>query len=422
MMALLVTEVADTVDLVLQHEEDYVDVPAEEEGDGTELMHRFVVFKGSKQNAEDEKAETSDGHAEAVHEAQHLMGDPYEIELQALILALELGTDETARRRAEAIMQRISMVYGLGIMRREEFPFRVVMLESALARFLSKGSLLMRSIKAQEKDEAELAAPVEVVTQVDEEDLDMLREEKLLAEELEAADRRMATRVAASESAPAQGSQDLDTQMELRVLEEQAAKYRQWEQWEMEAALDPPKKRLRQTSVQMQLQGWVAHRSQAQTMQWTLLPGQTLQLEVQMQVYDRDAMEPAQSRTGHQGEGSAEGQGAVGACVPGGDESSTSGTRVTGTTESVDGTTERPAEGSGLQGWSRLNPACAGVIEDSHWVAGLTNCTISSTMLLGLAVRRADLWKATDQKKKRRDDVVRHPSVNSIEVTAGIPD
>ena len=54
--------------------------------------------------------------------------------------------------------------------------------------------------------------------------------------------------------------------------------------WEVQTEMDAPRKRCRtQGDATLQLQGWVRDVSHAQTMEWRLRPGETLQLSVKIE-------------------------------------------------------------------------------------------------------------------------------------------
>ena len=249
MMSLLITEVADVVDVVLADE-------AEEraEGEGSGLMQRFLVRKeGDKAKDDESKKEDGVTTGELVEE---LRGDPFELELRALTSALELSPMLIARRRAEAIMERTHLVYGVGVIRSEKVPLNVVLLESALASYLSttdarSSSSVYEHLNHQDKDFVDywwhlimrflchseivqglpqtrqsMARPTPAETHVDKEDYEMAEEEKKLMKEMEEEDRREAGRMAAEEYAVLQDSQEKeDSQLHVKALEAQAAKF-----------------------------------------------------------------------------------------------------------------------------------------------------------------------------------------------------
>ena len=103
-LALLAVDVATIMENVLAHEnpeEIQVEVD-EEEGDGTELMERFLKTspkKGSKERVEEKKEE--DKQPEQSTNPHQLFGTSLEMELRTMVSALELSSQYTAMRGPE---------------------------------------------------------------------------------------------------------------------------------------------------------------------------------------------------------------------------------------------------------------------------------------------------------------------------------
>ena len=150
MLALLVTDVAGVAERVLAAD-DVVEVVADtgdaDDGDETHLMERYVV---SRRNED----KVSTGSASVV---QQVFQAPAEMELRALVSALELGEPSAARARARAMLQRTRMRFGIDLQSRDSQPQLVLLLESALLTFLSEHSDVgphdeYAALEAQDKD------------------------------------------------------------------------------------------------------------------------------------------------------------------------------------------------------------------------------------------------------------------------------
>ena len=150
MLALLATDVAGVAERVLA-QDDVVEVvpdPADaDEGDDTHLMERYVVSRRSE-------GASAPGSTSLV---QQVFQAPAEMELRALVSALELGDPLTARARARAMLQRTRMRFGIDLQSRDSQPQLVLLLESALLTFLPEHSEVgphdeYEALEAQDKD------------------------------------------------------------------------------------------------------------------------------------------------------------------------------------------------------------------------------------------------------------------------------
>ena len=133
MLALLVTDMAAVAERVLAADDVVEVVPdADGEGDGTSLMERFVISKTG------EAPRSLTGSSTSL--VQQVFQAPAEMELRALVSALELGDSATAQARARAMLQRTRLRFGINVQSRETQPQLVLLLESALLTFLPDGA------------------------------------------------------------------------------------------------------------------------------------------------------------------------------------------------------------------------------------------------------------------------------------------
>ena len=285
MLALLVTDVAGVAERVLATD-DVVEVIADvgdaDDGDETHLMERYVV---SRRNVD----QVSRGSASVV---QQVFQAPAEMELRALVSALELGEPSVARARARAMLQRTRMRFGIDLQSRNSQPQLVLLLESALLTFLPEHSEVgphdeYAALEAQDKDFVEYwwgllyrqlattspspaSSGVAVPSgsrpdqfEVTEEELEAIRVMEREAQQCH---------LAAEEFAAYQDSQD---------------------------QVPGGHEALGDGRVRVCLQGGVEH-GPVQSMSWTMAPGQSLQLRLQLDQHEPDRQSIA-VQVGHGG-------------------------------------------------------------------------------------------------------------------------
>ena len=308
MTALLISEVADIAEAVVP------DSAPEEEGDETELMERFIV-------------KTTSPSPPGGNQLARLFGNPFELELRSLVSAMELSDVTVARRRAEAMLQRIALRFKTHTSR-DDVPEAVEQMESAMVTFAPRvevGQIIFSDLPAEDQDfveywwgilfrrlkvdDAALHASVagsgeERVQErdtgdhkrkthahretLDEDELDLATEELDLMRRMDEQETRKKHRVAEDEYQRFQDSQEKDVQQEADtwLREKEAARYQAWEDWQMNEALTESRRAVLPGRFRLRLQGTLSSSASSssgrQSMEWELLPRETLCLQLQV--------------------------------------------------------------------------------------------------------------------------------------------
>ena len=131
-LSLLAADVASITEQVLQSEELNRTEGEFEEGDNNDFMERFIVkhTKKATEKDEDQMPKNSSGKLEA------LFVSAGEMEIRALVSALELGNAATSRFRAMALLQRARLRFDIFAESRTSQTQNVQLLETALVTFL----------------------------------------------------------------------------------------------------------------------------------------------------------------------------------------------------------------------------------------------------------------------------------------------
>ena len=127
-------------------------------------------------------------------------------------------------------------------------------------------------------------------------DLEIMEEEKKLMEALDEEDRQQRQRQAAAEEHERQSKAD-DAWLEEMTERVEARKYRDWEEWELHAAMTHPMgapSGCQRVRVQGQVEA-----GPRQCMEWAIRPGETVQLQIQLMAASTPAAD------GEEGEGLA---------------------------------------------------------------------------------------------------------------------
>ena len=158
MLQLLISEVAAVLDETLRND----DVEVEVEGDEATFMHRFLLKPGDTANTNEGTSSSSkspSANAETNEDTvKALLGDPYEMEVRALVSALELGERMPAVQRARGLLERVKLQFGVRLIPRANVPRRIEWLESALVTFLPGGyedddsDYLFQQLRLEDRD------------------------------------------------------------------------------------------------------------------------------------------------------------------------------------------------------------------------------------------------------------------------------
>ena len=131
MIALLTSDVADIVGEVLQGGGTHP------EGDDSALMQRFLKKTNEGDKGDDlDETEKMDATEGSETKSGGLRGDPFEMEVRALVSALEIAAADTSMKRARAMVERLRMRMGLFSATRRHDGGPLEALESALITFL----------------------------------------------------------------------------------------------------------------------------------------------------------------------------------------------------------------------------------------------------------------------------------------------
>ena len=324
---MLIAEVAGLLEETLGSEDVVVQAEGDPERNEAGFMHRFLVKPGdavdtfptgassSASRPQVEVRQDTDGEANA-ETVKQLLGDPFEMAVRAMVSALENGSPEASRARAQGLLERAKLQFGVGLLPREALPGGIEQLESALLTFLPPDyvdddeiyyfhnlpsadrdfidywwRLMFRYLRQDQYQQADLTiADTAIVSQ---EDYEAAQEEKMLMKDLEGAEKREAQAIAESEFAALQDSQASEyAAFADRLEQEKAARqYRDWEEWEMAAEMQRPPKRVRHGEIKVQLRGYV-NETCAQSMQWTMRANQTLHLQLSIATPSCSALVP----------------------------------------------------------------------------------------------------------------------------------
>ena len=205
----------------------------------------------------------------------------------------------------------------MGLRPREEMPRRLETLESALITFLPDGyedddtqyyyqslrpedrdfidywwRLLHRFLREEHVQEGameDLSQQGEVApTQIA--DYSLAEEEKKLMQYFDDREKRLADRVAEEEYASLRDSQAEDEALDARAMsQDSAARYRDWEEWELQRAMELSAPKFRRDDVRIVVRGYVDE-VQAQSMQWTVRAHQNVCLRMTLEMPQSPAM------------------------------------------------------------------------------------------------------------------------------------
>ena len=285
MLQMLIAEVAGLLEENLGSDDVVVQAEGDLEGDESGLMHRFLLKPGDVINEQRSGATSSTsvtpahrepGSAEETNAetVRQLLGDPFEMEVRAMVAALELGSPGASRARAQGLLERAKLQFGVGLLPRDALPSGLEQLESALLTFLPSGyededevyyfqnmppshkdfidywwRLMFRYLRQDQTQQADTSTAG--TTLVSQEDYALADEEMRLMKELDDVEKREAKVIAESEFAALQDSQaSEDAAFADRAEQVRAAgRYRDWEEWELAQAMQrPPKKATSGTS------------------------------------------------------------------------------------------------------------------------------------------------------------------------------
>ena len=302
-LSLLAADVATITEQILETEEVNHTHGGHAERDDSDLMQRFLVRPDKTMPTASSSSANEEGPLHS------LFSTAGEMEIRALVSALELGSWTTSRARALALLQRVRLRFGVFTESRSTLPQLVQLFESALVTFLPDGDmtdndayqklgpqdqdfvdywwgLVHRQVQKESHPEPSAGGlKRKAHDYIDEEDLELAAEEMQLMKELDQLGHPNHDSVVAKEFQRFDDSQE----QEVQVVQSQrsAARFRDWELWTFEEELRRPADRVRAGHVRVQLQGEVRgeHR---QTTSWTMTSSSELILRLRVEERSND--------------------------------------------------------------------------------------------------------------------------------------